>query len=109
MIFAQENAEGHEYEKLARKKNRDSLCTTRLQEGSEYYHVTSIKKANMIPVCTSPAFILEIWKCHHVRQWGNEFHSRYLSSKISSGPSKEKGYKDDLEMAMFLYEGRLSV
>lgn len=80
MILAQENAEGHEHEKNSIKKNQDSLCTTRLQEGSEYYCVVSIKKANMIPVCISPAFTLEIWKCHHVRQRGNEFRSRCLSS-----------------------------
>lgn len=81
--------------KQQEEKNRDSLCTKRLQEGSEYYCVMSIKKENTIPVCISPAFTLKIWKCHHVRLWGNEFHFCCLSSKISSGAGKDKGYRED--------------
>jgi len=66
MILAQENVEGHEYE-----KNQDSLFTTRLQDGSENYCVRSIKMADMIPAFISPTFTSQIWKCHYVRQSGN--------------------------------------
>lgn len=51
-----------------KKNNQYSLCTTRLQEGSEYNSVMIIKRANRVSIHNSPASTAEIWKCHYVRQ-----------------------------------------